>query len=470
MKILYASSEALPFAASGGLAEVAGSLPKAIRNLGTACRVVLPLYSQIQQKYSERLEFVCEFTVHLAWRNQPCAIYRLTEGGVVHYFVKNDYYFFRERMYGDFDDGERFAFFSKAVLDMLEPIGFQPDVIHCNDWQTALIAPLLRLFYHCDSFFEKIRTVFTIHNVRFQGKYGMEFVSDVLGIPTHLAGAFEYDGCCNLMKTAIEQSDLITTVSPGYAVELLDPWYSFGMDRMLSKEREKLFGILNGLDTTLYDPETDPYIAKNFSAEKFTGKAACKKALLEEFSLPESKKPLIAMVTRMTDQKGLDLVSYIFDELMQRDINFIILGSGEQRYVDFFNEAQRRYPEKAGVYIGFNHELSHRIYAGSDIFLMPSATEPCGIAQMISMRYGTVPVVRLTGGLRDTVTDVGSDGCGYTFATYNAHDMLYAIDRALDDYSKKRGWNQIAKRCMQEDFTWKGSAKKYVELYKRLAD
>lgn len=470
MKILFAVSEAVPFAASGGLADVGGSLPRAIRNRGQACRVVMPLYASIDTARRDRMEYVTEFVVQLAWRQQPCTVYRLTEGNVVYYFLQNDYYFGRPAMYGEFDDAERFAFFSKAILDMLEPIDFVPDVIHCNDWQTALVPTYLNLFYRGSEIHKNIRTIFTIHNIQFQGKYDHSVTGDVLGIPPHLAGTVEYDGCCNLMKAAIEQCDLVTTVSPTYAVELMDPWFSYGMDRLLRGQRDKLSGIANGIDTTLYNPANDPVLSANYTVRAPGGKAVCRKELQKAMELEQNDHPVLAMVTRMTYQKGLDLVMYIFEELMKLPISFALLGSGDETYEHFFYEAQRRYPGRVGVRLGFSPDFSRRVYAGSDIFLMPSATEPCGLSQMIAMRYGTLPVVRRTGGLRDTVVDVGDGGCGFTFETYNAHDMLGAISRAVNAYQNPDVWTPLTQQAMELDFSWGSAANQYLSLYQKLVD
>ena len=415
------------------------------------------------------MEFVAEFSVQLSWRRQSCTAYRLTEGGVVYYFLDNSYYFQRGRLYGEFDDAERFAFFSKAVLDMLEPVGFVPDIIHCNDWQTALIPTYLNLFYRGREAYREISTVFTIHNIQFQGKYGMDIVQDVLGIPPSMQGAVEYDGCCNLMKGAIEQANLVTTVSPTYAVELMDPWFSYGMDRLLREHRDKLSGITNGIDVNLYDPVRDPLLPARYSAQDPDNKKVCRRELQKTMGIETNPNPVIAMVTRLTYQKGIDLVRYIFEELMQLPVSFVLLGSGDWDYEQFFLAMQGRYPGKVGVTIGFDAALSRRVYAGADLFLMPSATEPCGLAQMIAMRYGTVPIVRKTGGLRDTVIDVGDGGCGYTFETYNAHDMLGAIKRAVADYADGESWRSLIVRGMEQDLSWGRAANEYLQLYRRIA-
>lgn len=468
MKILFAVSEAVPFAASGGLADVGGSLPRAIRHRQQACRVVMPLYDTIPAEYRGRMEFVAELSVQLSWRRQPCTVWRLTEGGVIYYFLENAYYFHRGKLYGEYDDGERFAFFSKAVLDMLEPAGFIPDVIHCNDWQTALIPAYLNLFYRRRDTHRAIRTVFTIHNVQFQGKYGMEMAQDVLGIPPDLQGVVEYDGSCNYMKAAVEQSDLLTTVSPSYAVELMNPWFSYGMDRLLRANTRKLAGIVNGIDQTLYNPAADSALYAAYSPQDLSGKKICRRELQKSMGLRADRLPIVAMVTRLTYQKGLDLVRCVFDEMLGLGVSFVLLGAGEAEYEAFFSQMQRKYPGRVGVTVGFIPELSRRIYAGSDLFLMPSATEPCGLSQMIAMRYGTVAVVRKTGGLRDTVVDVGDGGTGYTFESYSAQDMLAAVRRAVQDFGDPAAWEQTMLRAMQQDFGWGGPCAEYLSLYQRL--
>ena len=469
MKILFAVSEATPFVASGGLADVAGALPRTVGQQGQNCRVVMPLYASVSAQHRERMEFVAELGVTLGWRRQSCTVYRLTEGGIIHYFIDNPYYFGRPRLYGEYDDAERFAFFSKAVLEMLEPVGFIPDVIHCNDWQTALIPIYLNLFYRDSLPLRHVSTLFTIHNIEFQGRFNLDIVEDVFGISIGLSGVVEYDGSCNLLKGAIEQSDLVTTVSPSYAVELMDPWFSFGLDRVLRQNRYKLSGILNGIDRRLYNPSSDPLIYAPYSADDLSGKRICRRELQKAMAIETNSLPIVAMVTRLTHQKGIDLIRYAFDELMQLPLSFLLLGTGERDHECFFVDAQSRYPGKAGIHIGFDASLARRIYAGSDIFLMPSATEPCGLAQMIAMRYGTVPVVRKTGGLKDTVIDADDGGAGYTFLTYNAHDMLRAVNRAVSAYNQTQRWDGLVKRALQFDFGWDTPAKQYIGLYKKIA-
>ena len=469
MKVLYVASEALPFAASGGLADVAGSLPKAMRNRLVGCRVVMPLYESIPQELRADMKFITSLSVPVAWRRQYCGVFEAKYNGVIYYLLDNQYYFKRQGLYGHYDDAERFAFFSRAVLEMLPSLDFKPDIIHANDWQSALVPLFYSIFYANRDGYQGIKTALTIHNIQYQGKYGMELVEDVLGIPPEHRSLVEYDGCCNFMKAGIECADRVTTVSPTYAQEILDPWFSWGLDPILNARSWKLMGILNGIDTEGYDPAVDPNIYENFTVETVEkGKAANKKALQERVGLPQRDDvPLIGMVTRLTSHKGLDLVKYIVDDLMQRDVQMVVLGSGEWVYENFFREVQNKYPDKFCYCAGFIPELARKIYAGVDIFLMPSKSEPCGLAQMVACRYGTLPVVRETGGLKDSIIDCGNEGgFGFTFKTYNADDMLAAIDRALGAYANKPDLKLLRERCMTEDFTWGRSANTYIRMYK----
>ena len=469
MKVLYVASEALPFAASGGLADVAGSLPRAMRKRLVGCRVVMPLYESIPQEMRENMKFLTSLSVPVAWRRQYCGVFEAKVDGVIYYLLDNQYYFKRQGLYGHYDDAERFAFFSRAVLEMLPYLDFKPDVIHANDWQSALVPLFYSIFYANRDGFQGIKTALTIHNIQYQGKYGMELIEDVLGIPPEHRQLVEYDGCVNFMKAGIECADRVTTVSPTYAQEILDPWFSWGLDPILNARSWKLHGILNGIDTDGYNPETDPNVYENFTVETVEeGKAANKKALQERLCLPQrADVPLIGMVTRLTSHKGLDLVKYIIDDLLQQDVQMVVLGSGEWVYENFFREIQNKYPEKFCYCVGFIPELARKIYAGVDIFLMPSKSEPCGLAQMVACRYGTLPVVRETGGLKDSIIDCGEEGgFGFTFKTYNADDMLAAIQRALGAYANKPDLALLRKRCMTEDFTWGRSANTYIRMYK----
>ena len=469
MKVLYVASEALPFAASGGLADVAGSLPKAMRDRLVGCRVVMPLYESIPQELRADMKFITSLSVPVAWRRQYCGVFEAKYNGVIYYLLDNQYYFKRQGLYGHYDDAERFVFFSRAVLEMLPSLDFKPDIIHANDWQSALVPLFYSIFYAGREGYQGIKTALTIHNIQYQGKYGMELVEDVLGIPPEHRSLVEYDGCCNFMKAGIECADRVTTVSPTYAQEILDPWFSWGLDPILNARSWKLMGILNGIDTEGYNPATDPNIYENYTVDTVEeGKAANKKALQERLNLPvRADVPLIGMVTRLTSHKGLDLVKYIVDDLMQRDVQMVVLGSGEWVYENFFRDVQARYPDKFCYCVGFIPELARKIYAGVDIFLMPSKSEPCGLAQMVACRYGTMPVVRETGGLKDSIIDCGNEGgFGFTFKTYNADDMLAAIDRALGAYANKPDLKLLRERCMTEDFTWGRSANTYIRMYK----
>lgn len=469
MNILFAASEAVPYAASGGLADVVGSLPRAICEKGHDCRIVIPLYKAIGEEFRAEMTFITNITVDVSWRKQYCGIFMAVKNGITYYFIDNEYYFARDGLYGFYDDCERFVFFSRAVLEMLRHIDFKPDVINANDWQTALIPVYYNVYYKYQQGYDEIKNVFTIHNIEYQGRYGKEVLNELMGIPMYHSNLLEYDGYINMMKGAIETADMITTVSPSYAWEILDPWFAHGLDRILVTKQYKLRGILNGIDYKVFDPDTDKLIAANYSANKPAGKAACKKALMEELGLEDGSEPIIGIVTRFVSHKGIDLIRSVFEEMLNMGVKFAVLGSGEHIYEAFFREMAARYPGKVSVTLGFVPELSHRIYAGADMFLMPSQSEPCGLAQMISMRYGTVPIVRETGGLRDSVRDNGGEnGNGFTFKTYNANDMLDAVKRAYKDYGSKSEWKALVKRAMTCDYSWSASADLYIDTYNEL--
>ena len=469
MKILFAASEAYPFAMSGGLADVAGALPKALRKRFVGCRVVMPLYGTVSEEMRSKMKFITHITVPVAWRRQYCGVFEAHVDGVIYYLLDNQYYFKRDTLYGHYDDAERFAFFSRAVLEIIPHIDFVPDVIHCNDWQTAMIPVYKDRYYH-DGIYSNIKTVFTIHNIQYQGKYGYDLMKDVLGIGDESAHIVEYENCVNLMKGGIECADRVTTVSRTYAEEILTPWFSHGLDEILKIRAFKLSGIVNGIDTEVYNPETDPLIYAPFSAEDISGKAVNKAELQKEMEPPErADVPVIGIVSRLVGHKGFDLVKAVFEDMLKADVQFAILGSGEWEFETFFYDMKQKYPEKVGLRLGFVPQLAHRIYAGADIFLMPSKSEPCGLAQMVALRYGTIPIVRETGGLKDTIQDSGDgEGNGFTFATYNAHDMLEAVWRALAGYSDSEGWNTLVLRAMNCDNSWKRSAGEYLKIYKEL--
>ncbi len=469
MRVLFATSEARPFAASGGLADVAGSLPKAIRQKEVACRVVMPLYGDISDEWRSKMTYLCNFKVSVGWRMQYCGVFECNLNGVIFYFIDNEYYFKRPGLYGFYDDAERFAFFSRAVLEMIWHIDFVPDILHCNDWQTALVPVYHDLFYRYNERFAQMKTVFTIHNIQYQGKYGFELMEEVLGIPKYATELMRYDDCLNLVKAAVEVSTRVTTVSPSYAQEIQDPWYAHGLDRELRNHVGKLTGILNGIDYETNNPETDGQIYKTFSADDLAGKQANKQGLMDEVGLPMSDEPLVGIVSRLVDHKGFDLVKYGFEKLVNDGFKFVVLGSGDYIYESFFNEMKARYPERVSTTIGFLPALSKKIYAGADMFLMPSKSEPCGLAQMIALRYGTIPIVRETGGLRDSIHDCSlGQGNGFTFRGYDAGQMMDALYRAKNVYYDKQAWANLVRYGMSCDFSWNVSAERYVQMYNEI--
>lgn len=469
LKVLLCASEAQPYLASGGLADVAGALPAALAARGVDCRVVMPLYGGIKQELRDTMTFLTSFEVTLSWRRQYCGVLTARHGAVTYYFIDNEYYFKRSGLYGHLDDGERFAFFSKAVVDMMSHVGFVPDVLHANDWQTALAPVYLNLQYRGYPEYRRIKTLFTIHNIQYQGLYDLAILGDVLGIDAKDARILEFDGCINLMKAAIELCDRVNTVSPTYAREIMNPWFAHGLDGFLQARSFKLSGILNGLDTVRFNPAADPLIFENYDSNSLEKKEHNKRRLLESLSLPAWEGvPLVAVISRLVAHKGLDLVRYVFEDMVGMGCQFVVLGTGEYQYEDFFHAMQAKHPQKVRFIAGFLPELAQRIYAGADLFLMPSKSEPCGLAQMIAARYGTIPIVRETGGLRDTITDFGGGGNGFTFKTYNAHDMLGAVTRAHSCYRSPEAWRAVQTNAMRTDFTWDKSAAQYERLYREL--
>ncbi len=475
MKILYAGSEAVPFAATGGLGDVMGSLPSAVKkNLGDTgdVRAVIPLYPTVREKFEDDLTTLWEGAIDLAWRRQYMGILSYETGGVIYYFIDNEYYFKRTGFYGDFDDGERFAFFSAAVLELLRIVDFHPDVIHSNDWQTALIPVYLKLWYGGRSEYDSIRTVYTIHNISYQGIYSPEILWDVFGIWDRDRHLLDYGGAVNLTKGGIVCADRVTTVSPTYAGEILTEHYSHGLCHILRDNSYKLSGIINGIDTEKYDPARDANIIKNYSSKDLSGKGVCRAELCEMCGFEDDATPIIAMVSRLASHKGFDLVERVIREMLDAgDAKFVLLGTGERRYEDYFRYLDHIYGGGFKAFITFDSALAAKIYAGADMFLMPSESEPCGLAQMIASRYGCVPIVRETGGLADTIKplrDDTGDGNGFTFANYNAHDMMYTVRRAVSVYKSKRKWKTLVRRVMSVDFSWDRSAAEYVRLYETL--
>ena len=476
MKILFATSECVPFVKTGGLADVSGALPKEILKAGEDIRVILPLYKLIEPKWRDQMEHVLYFYVNLGWRRQYVGIQKLVYEGITFYFVDNEQYFGRDYIYGmGGDEGERFAFFCRAVLEALTKIDFIPDVLHCHDWQTGLIPVLLKAQYRQLELYRDIRTVYTIHNLQYQGLFPIDTIEDLLflGDWAYTSENLEFYGMCSCMKGGIVFADEITTVSPTYSREIQTAYYGERLDGLLRARVDHLSGILNGIDTVEYDPETDKAIAVNYTADSFASKVENKLALQRELGLAiNADTPMIAMVTRLSGQKGLDLVECVLAEIMNTGAQLVVLGMGESRYVDLFSWAQWKYPQQVSANFQMNHELAHRIYAAADMFLMPSLFEPCGLSQLISLRYGTLPITRETGGLRDTVlayNQYTGDGNGFTFLNYNAHDMLHVIENAVKMYHEDRDtFSHLAIRAMRGLYGWDQSAKKYLDLYHKL--
>ena len=476
MKILFAASESVPFVKTGGLADVVGALAPVLAKEGHDVRVVIPEFNAIPQEYLHQLIHVCDFEVQLGWRRQYCGIEKLEKDGVTWYFMDNKYYFGRPYIYGmGGDEYERFGFFCRGILNMLPLIDFQPDIIHAHDWQSGMIPALLKIQYAHLPFYASIRTVFTIHNLQYQGIFGIREVQDVLGLGDSLwtDDKLECFGCANFMKAALVYADLITTVSPSYAEEIQTAYYGERLDGLLRARSHELYGVLNGIDMNEYDPAKDRYIPQHFTYEKLQGKADCKAALQDELGLEVKPEiPVIGMVGRLSNQKGLDLVDYVISDIMRQDIQMVVLGMGEGRYFNLFSWAESEYKGRVAARFTMDHTLAHKIYAGTDMFLMPSQFEPCGLSQMIAMRYGSVPIVRETGGLRDTVlsyNDFNDEGNGFTFFNYNAHDMLHTIERAVDYYKNHPDiWNKLQYRGMKGDYSWNHSAKEYMKLYQSL--
>lgn len=472
MKVLFAASEASPFIRTGGLGDVMGALPQALGKLGVETAVVLPLYSDMKSEYRNSLKYVGNTTVFLGWRQQYAGVFMSRVNDVDYYFIDNEYYFKRNGIYGHFDDGERFAFFSKAVLETMQVTGFYPDVLQCNDWQTGLAPLYLNCFYRLVDGYKTMKTVMTIHNIEFQGRMDKYVIDNVFGIPREFYQVAEYKGDANMLKAGIEAANKVVTVSPTYAREILDPYFAYGLDGILNARSFKLCGIVNGIDTELYNPKTDKALFKNFDYKGVRKKAENKKGLQELLGLNVSDKPLIGMVTRLTPQKGIDLLLNVIHEILSMDLQLVVLGTGDWKYENALREVGKQYPTKLATAIYFSGDIASKIYGASDMFLMPSKYEPCGLSQMIAMRYGSVPIVRETGGLKDTVPaydPTTGEGLGFTFKTYNAHDMLGAVRRAVEAYSDRDKWfTGVVRNAMAADFSWKKSAEDYLKLYESI--
>ena len=468
-KIMFVTSEAQPFAASGGLGDVAGSLPKALaKNKSLDVRVVMPLYGTISDEYRKEFRYIGNTKVRMSWRNQYMGLFEYKKDNVTWYFLDNEYYFKRPSIYGYLDEAERFTFLSRGALDIIPMIDFIPSIIHCHDWETALIPVYLKTIYSGSETYKNIRTVFTIHNMEYQGRYGKDILYDLFELPGSAFSLVEYNKDINLMKGAIQCADIVSTVSPTYAKEILTPSASHGLDYINRANEYKMRGILNGIDYDFYNPETDTHIAANYSKKDISGKAKCKSELQSLLGLPEKDVPVISMISRLVEHKGLDLVTGGAERLLEKDVQLVILGTGEGRYENYFKSLASRYPDKVRALIQFNGALSRQIYAGSDIFLMPSKNEPCGLSQMIACRYGTLPIVRKVGGLADSIIDVGDNGFGFTFVDFSSESMLDSINRAVSMYNDKTKWEKTVCKAMKADFSWNASAKKYLEMYDEL--
>ena len=476
MKILFAASECVPFIKTGGLADVVGALTPVLKAQGADVRVILPLYAAIPQEYVNQMKLECEFEVELCWRRQYCGIKSLEYQGVTFYFVDNQYYFGRSYIYGlGGDEYERFGFFDRAVIDALVHLDFKPDVVHCHDWQTGMIPALLKIQYAQYPFYQDMKTVYTIHNLQYQGVFPIKAVQDTLGLGDSLftSDKLECYGCANYMKAGLVYADELTTVSPSYADEIQTAFYGERLDGLLRARKDQLVGILNGIDINDYDPAKDPQIYANYDPYHLGGKEICKQELQKELGLEvDPTVPLVGIISRLSNQKGFDLIECVIRELMATGIQLVVLGMGEAKYTNLFSWAESEYPGRLATRFAMNHQLAHRIYAGSDMFLMPSQFEPCGLSQMIAMRYGSVPIARETGGLRDTVLSYNKftdEGNGFTFFNYNAHDMLHTVRRAVHYYNNNRDvWYRLIVRGMTGDYSWYSSAGKYMALYEEV--
>lgn len=479
MKILFVGSEVMPFAATGGLGDVLGSLPQALAKTDEKddIRVVMPLYGTIGAEHRKKMKFEKAFDVMLAWRKLYCGVFSLKQNGVTYYFLDNEYYFKRDSLYGSFDDGERYAYFCAAVLRMMYEVDFYPDILHANDWQSALSVVYLNLKYRYIEPYSKIRTVFTIHNIQYQGQYDFAILGDVFDIENKDRGYVDYGGCVNLMKGAVELCDRVTTVSPTYAREILSPEYAHGLSELLQRHSGKLSGILNGIDYVYYDPKTDPDIVSDYSWRSIGKKTPNKTALQKQYGLTEDEMiPLYCMITRLADHKGLDLVKYMLEDFVaNHNVQFVVLGKGERDYEDYFRYLAAKYPNKVAALLIYDRALSKKVYAAADMFVMPSKSEPCGLSQMIALRYGAVPITRETGGLYDSIKGYYRDeqgkicGNGFTFRNYNADELRDRMQAAYDLYNDKAVWQKFVRKIMREDFSWEKSAQEYQALYHELA-
>ncbi|MBQ7336146.1 MAG: glycogen synthase GlgA [Clostridia bacterium] len=475
-KILYVGAEAMPFAATGGLGDVMGSLPAALAKTGEAdVRVVMPLYAAVSEEWRSQMKQEDVFYVDLAWRQQYCGVFSLQKDGVTYYFIDNEYYFKRPALYGFYDDGERYAYFCMAVMELMAHLNYYPDVLHAHDWQSALSVVYLNCIYRNRQGYENIRTVFTIHNIEYQGNYDFAILGDVFALGENEHSLMDQNGCINLMKAAIECADRVSTVSPRYAEEIRTAAYAHGLESILNRNAHKLCGILNGIDYSYYDPKTDAVIAANFSQRSMAGKVKNKRALQLETGLPEREDvPMLSVISRLASHKGLDILSEcIYDTVADNDVQLVVLGKGEARYEKFFLDLQAAFPDKVRALITYDRDLSKRIYAATDIFLMPSKSEPCGLSQMIASRYGAIPVVRETGGLYDSIKPYWEEkktihGNGFTFANYSSAELRERTEAAIALWNNGEKRKKLVSKIMKTDFSWSASAQKYLEMYATL--
>ena len=470
-RVLLAAAEVNPFSQTGGLGEVASSLPVSANATGEATMaVVTPLYECVKEEYRKNFEFICHINVPVAWRNEYAGLFRYEYRGVIHYFIDNERYFKRPNLYGYYDDAERFSFFNRAILELMPFMDFKPNVLHANDWHTALLPIFYKQFYMNREGYEGMKTLITIHNIEYQGKYDGFLLEDVFGISGYEYYTLEWGGCVNLLYGAIAYSDLVSTVSRTYAQELRTAEHACGLENAIDRYADKLTGIVNGIDTEVYNPETAPSLFANYSAENPEAKAENKRGLQNLLGLPErSDVPMITMVTRLAGHKGLDILKSAMTDIVKEDVQFVLLGTGEPEYEGFFSDLQATYPDKVRALIMFNKDMSQKLFGAGDIYMMPSKSEPCGLGQMMAMRYGTIPIVRNVGGLNDTVTE-GEDGNGFVATEHTSASLYEATKRAINAYHDKEKWAGIMHRAMSADWSWARSGKEYIEMYKKLLE
>lgn len=470
-KVLYITSECQPFVAYGGLADVAGGLTKSLakKYKNADIRVVLPLYGEIDSIYKDNFKSISTLTVHLGWRQIYAGIFEYKKDNVTYYFIDNENYFKRKSIYGHYDDGERFAFFSKAVIQMLPVINFFPNIIHCNEWQTSLVTIYMKTEFSNHKQYNKIKHIYTIHNMEYQGKFHSSLIEDLFGIEKAYLPDLEYNKEINLVKCVLQYCDMCTVVSHSYAEELKDPLVSHGLNDVIP--RHKMRKIINQIDYDFYNPQTDDVIYENYSADTYYKKAINKQRIQKDLNLPENKDvPVICMVTRLVKHKGFDLIIDIFEKFVTR-VQFLIAGNGDEKYIDYFKSMECKYPNNVRAYVGrYDYEWGRKFYAASDALLMPSLNEPCGLSQMVASRYGTIPIVREVGGLKDSIQDFGcpNGGNGYTFSQYNSSDLLYSINRMIEDYKDRQSWEEKIKKVMNSNFGWDKSTDEYIKLYEEM--